>query len=96
MLMSRVDGLVSRVGSGSEIGAFILHLFICTVRENMHCHTLHALDHLTRVKHQLKVGLPPFVLSGRVLALEIGEFHSRGNHQRCGYESMTREQMITR
>jgi hypothetical protein len=37
-------------------------------------------------------GLPPSVLSGRVsvLALEIGEFHSRGNHQRCGYGSMTR------
>ncbi len=31
-----------------------------------------------------------------VLALEIGEFHSWGNHQLCGYGSMTRGQMITR
>ncbi len=31
-----------------------------------------------------------------ILALEIVEFHSWGNHQLCGYGSMTRGQMITR
>ncbi len=30
------------------------------------------------------------------LALEIGEFHSKGNHQWYGYGSITRAQMITR
>jgi hypothetical protein len=30
-----------------------------------------------------------------ILALEIGEFQSWGNHQLCGYGSMTRGQMIT-